>query len=219
VALHRGPSKAVCALSSAFVSPPLCCGTVVSTLDSTKKTKLRPQKKNMAKFKLLKAEDYSNAIQSSAPALDAAVESATKLLLACSGTIFLTGVGKSYLVAQKCIATWQSLSVKAHLLHANEMMHGDMGILQRGDMLVYVSNSGNTDELIRIAKYVRSNFSSVVQICMSGNVNCDLQNYTDHAVSISCSENIFDQIGFRLSNSSPANFRLCHPGGNVLNTV
>lgn len=133
-------------------------------------------------------------------------------------------------MAQKCVATWQSLGIKAHSINVHDMMHGDLGVLRAGDYIVFVTNSGNTDELIRASTYLKRNFSDVVQVCISVNAECELAKWTHHSFGVAAKSPVqelvptmstvilmivIDQIGFRLSTSTPELFKLCHPAGEL----
>jgi len=98
-------------------------------------------------------------------------------------TIYITGIGKSYHIAKKSIATWQCLNIRTQSLLIQDLTHGDFGILKENDVIIYVSNSGNTTELLDISKYVKDNFN-VTQISITNNENCKLNQYMDYAYNI-----------------------------------
>ncbi|QPG72912.1 hypothetical protein FOA43_000215 [Brettanomyces nanus] len=79
--------------------------------------------------------------------------------LNAGGKIVLSGIGKSYKIAAKIVATLNSLSVQSALLHPSEALHGDLGIIreERGDVVILVSASGNTTELINLLNYIPGN--------------------------------------------------------------
>ena len=85
-----------------------------------------------------------------------AFEVAVELMLACRGKIVLCGVGKSGLIGAKIAATLSSTGSPALFLNANEALHGDLGILGKEDVLVMISKSGTTPELLRILPKARS---------------------------------------------------------------
>lgn len=84
-----------------------------------------------------------------------AFEEAVEFLLACRGKIVLCGVGKSGLIGAKIAATLSSTGSPALFLNANEALHGDLGILSEGDVLLMISKSGTTPELLRILPKAR----------------------------------------------------------------
>lgn len=77
--------------------------------------------------------------------LDARFARAIDVLLACRGKVVLTGVGKSGIVCRKIAATLASTGTPAFFLHAGEGSHGDLGSLERGDVLVAVSYTGESE--------------------------------------------------------------------------
>jgi arabinose-5-phosphate isomerase len=82
--------------------------------------------------------------------LDEGFVRAVEILLACRGRVVLTGMGKSGFVAKKIAATLASTGTPALFLHPAEGVHGDLGMVVRGDVVVAVSNSGETEELIQL---------------------------------------------------------------------
>ncbi len=100
-------------------------------------------------------EIEARAVAGLARALDASFERAVEVLGACRGKVVLTGMGKSGLVCRKIAATLASTGTPAFFLHPAEGMHGDLGILARGDAVVAVSNSGETEELVEILPAIR----------------------------------------------------------------
>jgi arabinose-5-phosphate isomerase len=82
-------------------------------------------------------------------------EKAVDLLLGCAGKVVLTGMGKSGLVCRKIAATFSSTGTPAFFLHPAEGVHGDLGILARGDLVLAASNSGETEELVEILPIIR----------------------------------------------------------------
>ncbi|KAI5965953.1 uncharacterized protein KGF55_001317 [Candida pseudojiufengensis] len=70
------------------------------------------------------------------------------------GKIILTGIGKSFKLALKLEATLNSLSISSSVLHPSEALHGDLGMIQDSDILIFISSSGNSDELINILQHI-----------------------------------------------------------------
>lgn len=79
--------------------------------------------------------------------LDAGFCAAVDLLLNCSGSVIVCGMGKAGLIGQKLAATLSSTGTRAHFLHPAEAVHGDLGCLHEQDVLLALSNSGETDEI------------------------------------------------------------------------
>jgi arabinose-5-phosphate isomerase len=91
----------------------------------------------------------AEALKLAAARLDAqAAQAAIELLLSCAGTVIVTGVGKSGDIAQKIAATLTSTGAPAYFLHPSDAMHGGLGLARAGDVVIALSNSGETDELI-----------------------------------------------------------------------
>lgn len=88
-------------------------------------------------------------------ALDESFDRAVECLAACPGKVILTGMGKSGLVCRKIAATLSSTGTPAFFLHPAEGAHGDLGVLSHGDVVVAVSNSGETSELLGLLPLIR----------------------------------------------------------------
>ncbi len=87
--------------------------------------------------------------------LDDSFARAAEIIFGCTGRVVLTGMGKSGLVCKKIAATLSSTGTPALFVHAADSLHGDLGMLQRGDVLVVVSNSGETEEVLKIIPWVK----------------------------------------------------------------
>jgi len=87
--------------------------------------------------------------------LDGAFATAVEWILACKGQVILTGIGKPGFVAQKISATLASTGTHSIYLHAAEAAHGDLGRVSRRDLLVALSNSGETEEILRLLPAVK----------------------------------------------------------------
>jgi len=97
----------------------------------------------------------ANAIAVVADRLDARFDRALELLAACTGKVIVTGLGKSGIICRKIAATLTSTGTPALFLHASEAAHGDAGVLVRGDAVVAVSMSGESDELLRLLPLIK----------------------------------------------------------------
>lgn len=82
------------------------------------------------------------------------IEKATRLILECKGKVVFTGMGKSGLIAQKLAATFSSTGTPSFFLHPGESLHGDLGALQKTDLLVLLAKSGESDEVISMLQVV-----------------------------------------------------------------
>lgn len=109
--------------------------------------------------------------------LDESFVRAVDLLLNCKGKVVVTGLGKSGLIGRKIAATLSSTGTPALFLHASEGIHGDLGIIMKGDVVLAVSNSGETDELLKILSIIRRLGLKIV--VMTGNPSSSLSRAAD----------------------------------------
>src|SRR5262245_35422434 len=100
-------------------------------------------------------ETEARAIVGLVPKLDENFEKAVGLLHDCRGRVVVTGMGKSGIVGRKLSATLSSTGTSAIFLHAAEAVHGDLGVVQADDVVVALSHSGETEELIRLLEAIR----------------------------------------------------------------
>ncbi len=89
---------------------------------------------------------------------------AAEMTAQCEGCVIVTGVGKAGLVGQKLVATLASTGSPAHFLHPAEAVHGDLGRVRKTDLVWVISNSGRSDELVRIASQLRMSTQGLVAI-------------------------------------------------------
>jgi arabinose-5-phosphate isomerase len=87
--------------------------------------------------------------------LDERFDRAVELLRDCRGRVILTGMGKSGIICQKIAATLASTGTPAHFLHPADAIHGDLGIIQSDDVVIALSYSGETDEILRLLEFIR----------------------------------------------------------------
>jgi arabinose-5-phosphate isomerase len=100
-------------------------------------------------------EIEAEAIRELIPRLDESFDRAVQTLLECGGRVVATGMGKSGIIAQKISATLSSTGTPSLFLHPAEATHGDLGRIVRGDVLLAVSNSGDTEEILALADWVK----------------------------------------------------------------
>ena len=87
--------------------------------------------------------------------LDERFDCAVSLLRSCAGRVIVTGIGKSGLIARKIAATLTSTGTAAIFLHPAEARHGDLGVIQADDVILALSYSGETDELLLLLETIR----------------------------------------------------------------
>ena len=106
----------------------------------------------------------ADAVTALSQRLDASFTRAIELILLCHGRIIVSGIGKSGHVARKIAATMASTGTPAYFLHAAEAVHGDLGMLTRDDLLIAISNSGESDELLTVIPLVKRQGGRLIAI-------------------------------------------------------
>ena len=112
--------------------------------------------------------------------LDDRFEHAVRILLDCRGRVIVTGMGKSGIICRKVAATLASTGTPAFFLHPAEAVHGDLGVIQGDDVVVALSNSGETDELLRLVETIKRLGARLIAIC--GNPASTLAQASDVAL-------------------------------------
>lgn len=126
------------------------------------------------------------AVAALAARLDERFALAVEMLLACQGRVVVTGMGKSGLICQKMASTMASTGTPAIFLHPAEGVHGDLGMLMKGDVVIAVSNSGETEEITRILPTIKR--MGLPLIAMAGNPDSTLGRAGDVFLDISTKE-------------------------------
>ncbi|CCU81059.1 Arabinose 5-phosphate isomerase [Halanaerobium saccharolyticum subsp. saccharolyticum DSM 6643] len=165
--------------------------------------------------------------------LDGSFKKAMELIIDSEGRVVFTGVGKTGLVAKKLAATFSSTGTSAFFVHAGEALHGDLGMIRAGDVVIAVSNSGETDEVISLLPSLRR--IGVTLIALTGNSESTLAEHADlileaDVITEACPHNLAptasttaalalgDALAIALSSYygfSPEDFALYHPGGSL----
>lgn len=126
----------------------------------------------------------ADSITNAAGKLDAAsVEKALEILTACSGKVVVTGVGKSGVIAQKIAQTLTSTGTMALFLQPSDALHGGLGVVASEDVVIALSNSGETDELLAILPSIRARGCRVISIV--GNIDSTLAAQSDALIDAS----------------------------------
>jgi len=118
--------------------------------------------------------------------LDGSFTKAVEMVMACQGKVVVTGMGKSGLICQKIAATMASTGTPTFFLHPAEGIHGDLGMLAKGDVVIAISNSGETEEVCRILPVIKR--MGLPLIAMSGNPKSTLAIAGDVHLDISVEE-------------------------------
>lgn len=125
----------------------------------------------------------AEAVRQLAEFIDVEFEEVVKCIAACKGKVIISGVGKSAAVAQKIVATFNSTGTQSAFLHAADAIHGDLGMVQKEDILIILSKSGESPE-IRILLPLIKNFGNPV-IAVTGNRNSFLAAGADYLLNVS----------------------------------
>jgi arabinose-5-phosphate isomerase len=122
------------------------------------------------------------ALTNFAKTLEANLKPALEIIIESKGHVVVTGLGKSGLVGAKIAATLSSAGTPSFFLHSADALHGDSGALTPGDVLIAISNSGETAEVTAIAKMAKSWGNSVIAI--TKNSNSSLASNADTVITI-----------------------------------
>jgi arabinose-5-phosphate isomerase len=131
-------------------------------------------------------EVEAEAVRTLAERLDDRFARAVQVLLECRGRVVVTGIGKSGLVARKFAATLAATGTPALFLHPAEAVHGDLGMLVRGDAVVALSNSGETAELLMLLPSIKR--LGVPLIVLTGGVQSRLARHGDVILDVAVQE-------------------------------
>jgi arabinose-5-phosphate isomerase len=181
--------------------------------------------------RVLKIE--AQAIEDVLARLDTSFERAVELLFGCKGRVVVTGMGKSGLIGRKISATLSSTGTPSFFLHAAEALHGDLGMLARGDAMLAVSYGGETEEIVRLLEALKR--LEMPLVTLTGKTNSTLAEASDVVLDVSvreeaCSMNLAPTasttvamaVGDALAVSllekrdfRPDDFAALHPGGRL----
>lgn len=171
------------------------------------------------------------AIAALAEQIDGNFSAAARRIFSCTGQVVLTGIGKAGLIGQKISATLTSTGTGSIFLHPVEALHGDLGRLRAGDVVIALSDSGATDELIRLLDHIKVRGASVIAI--TGEADSPLARQADvticygkvqeacplglaPTVSTSCMLALGDALAatvMQMRSFTPEDFAAFHPAG------
>jgi arabinose-5-phosphate isomerase len=158
---------------------------------------------------------------------------ASHTLYECTGSVIVTGMGKAGLIGQKIAATLSSTGTRAHFLHPAEAVHGDIGCLHRDDVVLALSNSGETEEICRLLPIVHRMRIPVVAITSGhssslgsqANVTVamgQLREVGVHGLAPTTTTTAMLALGdalalvlSRMKGLTPQQFAIFHPGGSL----
>lgn len=182
------------------------------------KEAINSELKGIEKLEAAVGNEYLNAIE---------------LIQNCEGKIIVAGVGKTGIIGKKIAATFSSLGTPAVFIHGTEAVHGDLGIISKEDVIILISNSGETSETINLVPYL--NQIGVKKIAITSNVKSTLAKNsnvvlsydyekeadylniaptTSSTISLVIGDSLAVTIA-KLNNFSLQNFKTSHPGGSL----
>lgn len=165
--------------------------------------------------------------------MDQSIVKAVKLVLGMRGRVVVIGMGKSGIIGQKIAATLASTGTSAFFVHPGEAFHGDLGMIKSVDVALLISNSGETEEVLRILPFLQHQQNKI--IAMTGKATSTLAVHADVVLNVgvereACNNNLAptssttctlvmgDALAVALSvarNFQPEDFARFHPGGSL----
>lgn len=154
-------------------------------------------------------------------------------IMHASGRCVVTGMGKSGLIGRKISATLASTGTRSFYIHPGEAYHGDLGMIHSGDTVIAISNSGETEEVIKLIPFLKENGNTIIG--MTGKANSTLSKHSDYLLDIGISKEacplelapttsttvtlaLGDALAVALMkarNFKAENFARFHPGGSL----
>jgi len=175
----------------------------------------------------------AKAIQGAVPKIGRNFDKAVQLVMQTDGRVIVTGMGKAGLIGRKIAATFASTGTPSFFMHPAEAIHGDLGMVTKQDLILAISNSGETEEIARLLRTIKK--FGVTLIAMTGKVKSELGRNADVVLDISitreaCPLNLAptasttvalavgDALALALQrkkNFKAEDFALFHPGGSL----
>jgi arabinose-5-phosphate isomerase len=175
----------------------------------------------------------ADALKNTASKLDNNFTEAVNAILNCSGKLIVTGMGKSGLVGRKISATLASTGTPSYYMHPGEAFHGDLGTISKGDVILAISYSGETEEVLRIVPFITQNGNTLIS--MTGNAASSLARHSHIHLDIAVeSEACILQLApttsttvqmamgdalavtlMKMRNFQAVDFAKFHPGGSL----
>jgi len=165
--------------------------------------------------------------------LDNAFATAVNMCIECQGRVIISGMGKSGIVGKKIAATLSSTGTPCHYVHPGEAYHGDLGMITPGDVVILLSYSGETEEVLKLLPYLKYIKAKIISI--TGGARSTLARNSDVVLDVwvereSCPNNLAPTTSttvtmamgdalavalMRLRNFKPNDFARFHPGGSL----
>jgi arabinose-5-phosphate isomerase len=178
-------------------------------------------------------QDEIDSLQEAASLIDAQFTEAVEAILQSKGKLIITGAGKSGLIGKKISATLASTGTSSFFMHPTEAFHGDLGMIGRNDLVILISYSGETDEVIRLIPFLKWNNNKTLSITghpnstIAKNTNFHLNVHITHEAcplklaptsSTTATLVMGDALAVALMEArkfQPEDFARFHPGGSL----
>lgn len=194
---------------------------------------LPPMKENILHIAAQTIRSEANSVCELENNLTVDFEKSVKAIHQCAGRVVITGVGKSAIIAQKIVATFNSTGTPALFMHAADAIHGDLGMIQKEDVIIVISNSGNSSEIKTLLPLLKQLAQTIIAI--TGNLQSYLATCADFIINASvreesCPNNLAptnsttaqmvlgDALAvclMKLNDFNEEDFARFHPGGNI----
>ena len=188
---------------------------------------------NVRNYAIQCIKDEAEALMGLIPQIDDNFDNAVELIFRCHGKVIVTGVGKSGHIGAKIAATLSSTGTPSFFINPLDVFHGDLGVMTKDDVVLAISNSGQTDELLRFIPMVLH--MEIPIVGMSGNPASLLAKYSTYHINVSVSKEacplnlaptssttatlaMGDALAVALMekrNFRPQDFAQFHPGGEL----
>ncbi len=178
----------------------------------------------------------ADAIRRLADQLDDQFDAAVDIIYDCQGRVVVTGMGKTGAIGRKIAATLASTGTPAYFVHPEEALHGDLGMIVRNDVVLALSNSGETEEVLRVVTLIETIKKIGARIvAMTGDSNSTLASYADVVINVAVEREagpmnlvptasttaalaMGDALAVALlcrKGFSPEDYTFYHPGGSI----
>jgi arabinose-5-phosphate isomerase len=128
----------------------------------------------------------AEALREQCNRLDESFEKAVRIVLDGTGKLIVTGMGKSGIVGKKMAATFASTGTPSFFMHPGEAYHGDLGMIERHDVVLALSFSGETDEVLKLIPFIKSNGNKLISI--TGKIESTLAKNSDVHLALHVSQ-------------------------------
>jgi arabinose-5-phosphate isomerase len=178
----------------------------------------------------------AEAIRRLAEGLDEQFDAAVEMINGCQGRVIVTGMGKTGIIGRKIAATLASTGTPAYFVHPEEALHGDLGMIVRNDIVLALSSSGETEEVLRVVTLIETIKKIGARIiAMTGNGDSTLASHSDIVINIAVEREagpmnlvptasttaalaMGDALAVALlcrKGFSPEDYAFYHPGGSI----